>query len=116
MQLGGVAESTITIQDSTLERFNQLKEELSEQQEAPDHTAETFLNALLDTWEAAENGYYSDPSAEEIAEQLKDEISMANEPMAELDVEELYDEIDRLKELVERVPEDTANKFGEKYR
>lgn len=37
--------------DATHERFNELKRELDEIQDAPDHTADSFLNGLLDTWE-----------------------------------------------------------------
>ena len=51
-------ETTLTVKDGTAERFKQLKAELDGVQDAPDHTHDTFLNALLDTYEAAENGLY----------------------------------------------------------
>lgn len=92
--------TTITVEDATLQRFKRLKKQLDEQQDAPDHTNESFLKALMDTWEAADDGYYSEPSAEEIAEQLKNELSMANEPGVEMDVPELYERIDELEAAV----------------
>jgi hypothetical protein len=95
-----MGQTTITVNESTLERFKQLKAELDAEQDAPDHTADSFLQGLLDTWEAAGDGYYSDPSAEEIAEQLKDELSMANEPGVEVDIAGLIDHIERLEETV----------------
>lgn len=55
-------------------------------------------------------------NAGEIAERIKDELSMANEPGVEVDVDGLYKELDKLKELVEKVPEETAEEFGRKYR
>lgn len=55
-----MGQTTITIQDETLERFKQLKAELDDEQNAPDHSADSFLNGLLDTWQAVENGHYED--------------------------------------------------------
>jgi hypothetical protein len=110
-----MGQTTITVQEQTLERFKQLKNELDEQQDAPDHTNELFLQALMDTWEAAGDGYYDNPDAEAIAEQLKNEISMANDPTVEVDTEGLIREMEKLQELVERVPENTADRFEEKY-
>lgn len=110
-------QTTITVDEPTLRRFKQLKDDLDEQQpDVPNHTADTFLHALMDTWEAADEGYYSEPSADAIAEQLKDELSMVDEPTADVDVDGLVTEIDRLKEMVERVPERAADQFERKYR
>lgn len=47
-----MGQTTITVHDETLERFKDLKRELNENHpESPDHSAESFLNALLDTWD-----------------------------------------------------------------
>jgi len=97
-----MGQTTITVEESTLERFKELKAELDAVQDAPDHTNESFLQALMDTWEAAEDGYYSDPSADEIAEQLKGEISMANEPGVEVDVDRIINRIDDLESQLPR--------------
>lgn len=104
----------MTIDKSTLERFNSLKEELNEQQDGPDHSADTFLQGLMDTWEAVDEGHYNS-DVEELVEELKDELSMANDPGEEVDVEGLYDEIEKVQELVEKVPDETAEEFGRKY-
>jgi hypothetical protein len=53
---------------------------------------------------------------DEIVDRLKNELSMANEPGVEVDTAELIEEIDRLKEMVERVPERAADQFERKYR
>lgn len=52
---------------------------------------------------------------DEITESIKNEISMAADPTVEVDTDGLIREIEKLQELVERVPEDTAEKFREKY-
>jgi hypothetical protein len=68
--------TTISVSERTLERFKSLKRELdNEQDSVPDHTADSFVNALLDTWEAADDGYY-DVDAGEIAEQLQQQLEI----------------------------------------
>jgi len=107
-----MGDTTITVSDERLERFKQLKAELDEQQsDVPDHSADSFLAALMDTWEAAEDGYYSEPSADEIAEQLKDEISMANEPAVEIDVDSIMKRID---DLESQLPRKVANEVQQR--
>lgn len=101
-QLVYVSQTTITVSERTLERFKSLKAELDDVQDAPDHTNESFLQSLMDTWEAADDGYYSDPSPEEIAEQLKNEISMSNEPAVEVDVDRIMNRIDDLENSIPR--------------
>lgn len=47
-----MGKTTLTVSDETLERFRSIKAELDDiQSDCPDHTNESFLNALLDTWE-----------------------------------------------------------------
>jgi len=112
----GGKQTTITVDESTLERFKQLKAELDNAQSSvPDHTNESFLQSLMDTWEAAEDGYYDDDNVSEIAEEIKEQLSMANEPGVEVEEEKLISEIEKLQEIVERVPEEAADKFKEKY-
>ena len=101
--------TTITVEDSTLERFKQLKQELDDVQDAPDHTNETFLKCLMDTYEAVQDGHYGEPDGpltlsevDEIAKQLKNEISMANEPGVEVDTESIIKRIDDLENTLPR--------------
>lgn len=56
-----------------------------------------------------------DVDTQAVVDQLKNELSMANEPGVEVDVEGLYNEIEKLQELVEKVPDETAEEFGRKY-
>lgn len=55
-----MGKTTITVSDTTLERFRSLKADVDDAQDGPDHSNESFLQALMDTWEAAEDGYYDD--------------------------------------------------------
>lgn len=110
-----MGQTTITIDESTLERFKSLKTELDETQQAPNHTNDSFLKCLMDTYEAANEGHYgeqNDPltwsEADEIAEQLADQI-------AEQLPEQNRDDFRKVLELVERIPEKTADEFARKY-
>lgn len=47
-----MGQTSIATRVETLERFNRLKDELNEEQpDAPDHNADSFLNAMMDEWE-----------------------------------------------------------------
>lgn len=65
--------TTITIQDNTLARFKELKRELDEVQGGPDHTNDSFLTCLMDTYEASQEGHYEEdtPDIDAIREQLE---------------------------------------------
>jgi hypothetical protein len=46
-----MGETSISVTARTLERFNDAKADLNDAQtDVPDHNADSFLNALLDTW------------------------------------------------------------------
>jgi hypothetical protein len=70
------------IDPNTLERFRELKGELDDKQEGPNSTVDTFLWALMDTWNAVDSekdtpvnyGERMDVDAEEVANQVVDEI------------------------------------------
>ena len=98
--------TTLTIEDSTLERFKALKQELDrEQSSVPDHTNESFLKALMDTWEAADNGYYDD-GTEEIQEQLNEVQEMlesAQDSWEYLNAEELHGTVHQSDEQIKRI-------------
>lgn len=99
--------TTITVEDSTLERFKQLKAELDEQQDAPDHTNESFLQALMDTWEAADDGYYSEPSADIIAKELEGEF-LSEEQAKEIMECDNSEVLKRIDDLESQLPKQVA--------
>jgi len=121
-----MGKTTITVQDSTLERFKELKAELDKAQDAPDHSADTFLSALLDTWEKVnEDGYGNDVSVnanviEKIAqrvERLDHDVSRLveqTEPIANgvENMENVSEEkIEAFREELEKMPERTAEEI-----
>jgi len=66
--------TTITVEDDTLERFNRLKGELEDSQTgSPAHNHDSFLNALLDTWEQTGDGGLGS-NYEEIADQIAESV------------------------------------------
>lgn len=81
--------TTLSVDPSTLERFKDVKAELDDQQSAPDHTADSFLNALLDTWEAADDGYYNTEwntdALEELLERTADAEFVPLEEVGDVD-------------------------------
>lgn len=94
--------TTITVEDSTLERFKNLKQELDrEQADVPEHTADSFLNAIMDTWEHSKDDIAVSP-AQEIAEELKDELVFAKESNAKVDPEAVIKRIDDLENQLPR--------------
>ena len=75
--------TTISVSESTLDRFKSVKSDLNDAQDSvPDHNADSFLNALLDTWEAAQDGYYDSGRIlpEDAVKELIEEFAVAVEP------------------------------------
>jgi len=67
-----MGKTTLTVSDETLERFGSLKSELDDvQTDCPNHTNESFLNALLDTWEQV--GRVPEDGPETITDALADD-------------------------------------------
>ena len=64
--------TTITVDENTHQRFRELKRELDDRQDGvPEHTSDSFLSALMDTWEAADEDYYtSNDELDEVSELL----------------------------------------------
>jgi hypothetical protein len=107
--------TTISVKQETRDRFNDLKAELDEQQNAPDHTANSFLSALLDTWEAVDDDHYQDVNADLIAEELKQEIdSLAFDGAVFEDEAERI--MARIDELESRIPKQTADELEGRRR
>lgn len=64
--------TTLSVNESTLERFKEQKGWADDAQpNSPDHTADSFLNALLDTWERV--GEIPEGGPEAITDALSDE-------------------------------------------
>lgn len=73
-----MGKTTLSVDERTHERFNELKAELDEEQDAPDHTADSFLSALLDTWDATDDDSYDQPLPDDtdaLAEQIADRVA-----------------------------------------
>jgi len=73
--------TTLSVRDETLERFNDTKADANDGH-VPEQSADLFLLALLDTWDAVDDGYYNDApdtETEEIKERLDRIESAAKE-------------------------------------
>jgi len=75
--------TTLSVRDETLERFNDTKADANEGH-VPEQSADLFLGALLDTWDAVDDGYYNDDDADagvpdDLAERLDRIESAARE-------------------------------------
>jgi len=96
--------TTLTVEESTLERFKSLKRELDSRQDSvPDHTSNSFLAALMDTWEATDETKATpdqDVTVESLVEEVQNQISMANEPGVEIETQKLIDRLDKLEQYV----------------
>lgn len=108
-----MGDTTITISEERLERFKQLKAELDEQQSSvPDHSADSFLATLMDTWEAAGDGYY-DSDVDALVDEIKDDLSMA--PAVGVDEEEIVERVcKRLDDLENQLPRKVANEVQQR--
>jgi len=94
--------TTLSCTPETLQRFNDIRQECKTDH-TPAPTQNMMLQSLMDTWEKVnEQGYGGDeaPDTPDYGEELAD----------------LRAEVKRLREQVERVPDQTASKFGERYR
>jgi len=109
--------TTITVDDTTLERFKKLKQELDDAQATPNHTADSFLSCLMDTYEAVEDGHYGEPNdpltlseVDEIADQLKEQIG--NLAFQGVLLEDEADRIiKRIDDLESRLPRKVAKEL-----
>lgn len=67
-----MGQTSIATRAETLERFNRLKAELNDlNPDDPDHNADSFLNALMDTWEIV--GEIPEEGPEAITDALADD-------------------------------------------
>jgi hypothetical protein len=94
---------TFEVDPKTVERFERLRED-TEGDDTPQMTPDLFMSALLDTWEAAEDGYYDGGvDTELLVTELKDELSMAAEPT--VDEGEIIDRVcKRIDDLQSQLP------------
>lgn len=108
-----MAQTTISVGDQTLERFKKLKSNLDEaQSDVPDHTNESFLMALMDTWERddapTDARALSDADVQDIINEIAataddtgrvDDDALAREVVSQIDYAHLAD---RVADEVER--------------
>lgn len=90
-----MAKTSLTVTERTLERFNDAKETVDEQQASvPNHSADSFLNMLLDTFEAVNDEHYQDESKAEVIQEIREEL-------AKIDTQQ--ETLDGKKEIVNRI-------------
>lgn len=117
----GTTYTTITVQESVKQDLDEYRDGRSWseflEKLRQEHADPVTLTDAEEIAEIVSESIETEPVAvEEVVSRLKNQLSMANEPGVEVDTEELLAEIDRLKEIVEQVPERTADQFERKYR
>jgi len=92
--------TTLSVRDSTAERFNELKQNTGDEETKP-LTANEFLKSLLDAWEENGESIYGDFTAlNDIKNQLDRIESAQGDTVSEaLDVAEASDNTDVLNRL-----------------
>lgn len=95
-----VTKTSITVDKSTLERFNRLRSEFTPD-DYPDPSADEFLNNMMNAWERG------DPTTD-VGE---DVILPSNGP----DVDDVLAELEQTRELVEHVPDRTADELEGRF-
>jgi len=118
-----MGQTTITVDEEKLERFKSLKQDLDESQpDVPDHTNDSFLKCLMDTYEAVQEGHYGEPNdpltlseVDEIAEQLATELETLAfmGAISEQEAERLISSVGTIEERVNRI-ENTLENMGAK--
>ena len=105
-----MGQTTITVKERTLERFNDLKDEVNDAEpDVPPSNADHFLKSLMDTWEkVVEEGYDGDvgdlePFGGEVPEGF-DSVEFKPIPDGQ-DTEELERRIEAVQEALDRIPE-----------
>lgn len=95
--------TTLSIKEETRDRFNEMREEM---EDGPRMTADLFLNSLMDTWDAVDDGCYSKQLDEDTLEEIKNAVSMAADPTVEVDVERIMKRLDDLETELTRQHEE----------
>jgi hypothetical protein len=115
--------TSITITESTLKRFNELREQCKTDH-TPAPTADGMLNSLMDEWEREQplDGEMPELGDGEVAivtndhgtaERLADAIeAVGGDGQTMLDQPETLGEV---KELVERIPDRTADRLASEF-
>lgn len=98
-----MGKTTLTVDEATHERFRQLKRNLNDVQDAPDHTTDSFLSALMDTWDnAGDPGDLAAVAPEAFAKALAAELREAESGTHDTDTAALADLRDALATIEER--------------
>lgn len=96
-----MGKTTLSVDESTLERFHQQKTALEDVQDAPDHTTDSFLNALMDTWEASgDPATLAEVAPKTFAEHLVEELPQSGNEAA---LAELHDALATIEERTGRI-------------
>jgi archaellum component FlaC len=66
--------TTITVEDDTLERFKRLKAQATDEH-IPEQSANDFLQSLMDTWEAVDDGMYQDETRKDIIKDIREQLN-----------------------------------------
>jgi len=69
-----MGKTTITVSDETLSRFKSIKTDADDAQDGPDHSNESFLQALMDTWVAVDDEHYRDETRSDIIEDIRETL------------------------------------------
>lgn len=92
--------TSLSVTEDTKSRLDELQPE--------DYGRDEFVTELLDQ-------YDPDVSRDLDSQELINLLETANEPDTEIEVQELVDELKKTQELIENVPDETAEKLGDKY-
>jgi Ca2+-binding EF-hand superfamily protein len=92
--------TSLSVTKATKSRFdNQQPDEMGRDE---------FMQELLDQ-------YDPDVSRDMDSQELINLLKSANEPTDTLEVQELVDELKKTQKLIEKVPDETAEKLGDRY-
>jgi len=95
--------TTISVREQTLARFNDALSDINNERDSvPNHSADSFVSALLDTWAFVDDDY-NDPSVEELTEVLKEELVVADNRGMELDTGRLFAAVETIEERTGRL-------------
>lgn len=106
--------TTVSVDDITLERFNELKREYNElHAQQPDYNSSEFLDVLMETWEGA-NQEPSDPMQDVNTSDITNELAQEIDALAfdgAMSDEKADKILGRLDDLENSIPRKTAEEL-----
>lgn len=88
--------TTLSVRENTQERFNELKEQATDDN-GPPVSADAFLGSLLDTWDAVDDEHYQDEARAEIIEDIREQLDGFDTEQTDLNGEKAI--INRIDDL-----------------